>query len=543
MSEARQFVGPDGNPIFGRKRSSVIDWQGYANAAASLTDPSLKSWSTPPGSPLDDIDSNVPLIRQRTRDLYYNTPIVAGAVNLVVANVVGRGLKPIPTPDTERLGWSNQQAADWKSRLLEEWEEFASSENCDVERRNNFYELTQLLLRSQIISGDVFVSLPMIPRVDVAYDLRIQIIESDRVCNPEDDTALLYAMPGATVYEGIEVGEWGNVLAVYVCTSFPTEKKQLTPANPNSDFGAMRRWVRIPITGDLTGRRNILHIMTSQRPGQRRGVSLLAPVIKPVKILDRYIGAELQAALIQSLFNVFIQSEAPTLMAGEMGNIIPEAQVDPMEIALGPGIMHLLNPGESVNPVQPTHPAATFSDFVSYLLRIIGAAIGVPYELLMQSFTSSYSASRASLNMAQIGFESQRDALVHDFCNPVWRAFMDELAASGRLEMPGYFDDTHLQSAYLRCSWQGPGYPMIDPTKDVQAAKEMISSGFSTHERETARLTGGDWYMNAIQLGKELEVMQQTGMNVFLKSPSQRAEEGGTGGANSDQTDDLGQKP
>ena len=48
-----------------------------------------------------------------------------------------------------------------------------------------------------------------------------------------------------------------------------------------------------------------------ERPAQRRGVPLLAPVLESMKQLSRYSDAELTAALVSSMFTVFITTKSP----------------------------------------------------------------------------------------------------------------------------------------------------------------------------------------------------------------------------------------
>ncbi|MCH5894346.1 phage portal protein, partial [Salmonella enterica] len=81
-----------------------------------------------------------------------------------------------------------------------------------------------------------------------------------------------------------------------------------------------RKWERIPAYGKKTGRRNVLHVMQDwERPGQRRGVPVLAPVIEALKQLGRYTDAELVAAVVSGLFTVFVKTEAPEGPIGEAG--------------------------------------------------------------------------------------------------------------------------------------------------------------------------------------------------------------------------------
>lgn len=482
---------------------------GYSNGAASLDNPSLKTWNWQGGSPDDDITLNLPIIRQRSRDLVMNAPVVAGAINTITANVVGSGLMPIPQTDFELLGMDRAQQEEWRRRLLDEWNKFAESPDCDVSRRNNFYELTQLLSRSVDISGDAFVTMPMIQRKNVDYDLCLQLIEADCICNPTDGSIQQKAFEGASVLGGVEVGRYGNVIAYYVATRHPLTR---SPVYSNTLRVDPMKWIRIPVEGSLTGRRNIIHVMRSERPGQRRGVPILAPVIETMKVLDRYIKAELQAALIQSLFTLIITTEHPNQTAGEMEAIESDYEGKPGEIALGAGTVQYANPGEDAKGITPTRPYTAFNEFVKFQLQMLASSLGIGYEMLLMTFESSYSASRAAMNMATLNFKMRRSAIVNNFCNPVWRAFMDEAVAKGYIDAPGYFDDPVKQRAYQKVIWQGPGYPMIDLVKEVDAAKKRVESGVSTWTAETAELTGKDFNANMQMLGEEIEKIRNTGL-------------------------------
>ncbi|HGV4614003.1 TPA: phage portal protein, partial [Escherichia coli] len=120
-----------------------------------------------------------------------------------------------------------------------------------------------------------------------------------------------------------------------------------------------RKWERIPAYGSKTGRRNILHVMQDfERPGQRRGVPVLAPVIEALKQLGRYTDAELVAAVVSGMFTVFIKTDAPDGPVGESG--IPQyEQIDNHDDntqEMGNGSIVSLGEGESIDTANPGRP-------------------------------------------------------------------------------------------------------------------------------------------------------------------------------------------
>ena len=52
-------------------------------------------------------------------------------------------------------------------------------------------------------------------------------------------------------------------------------------------------------------------------------------------------------------------------------------------------------PGEKVESPGPGRPSKQFDPFFQAILKQIGPSIGLPYEVLIQHFSSSYSAARA----------------------------------------------------------------------------------------------------------------------------------------------------
>ena len=50
-------------------------------------------------------------------------------------------------------------------------------------------------------------------------------------------------------------------------------------------LGSGLEWTRVEARGELTGRRNIVHVITRERAGQLRGVPVLAPVLEALKQL------------------------------------------------------------------------------------------------------------------------------------------------------------------------------------------------------------------------------------------------------------------
>ncbi|WP_445506709.1 phage portal protein [Niallia sp. 03190] len=474
---------------------------GYGNHGASATKKSLKGWRSRGGSAKEDIEDNIPTLRERSRDLVAGTPLATGAIKTLRTNVVGSGLKLNAQIDYEFLGMSAEEADAWETIVEREFSLWADSIHCDLQRMNDFYELQQLAFLSQLQSGDVFVVLPMLKRVNMPYDLRIHVIEADRVCNP-DGAPITY---DNSIVNGVEIDANGEVVAYHIAKNHPLSFNY-----------SNQSWTRVEKFGKLSGRPNILHLMETERPEQRRGVPILAPVIEALKQLGRYTEAELMAAVISGMFTVFIKTDT-----GDVSGVLGQASTNPYEdedeeeedvepnYELGNGAIVGLGENESIETANPGRPNQAFEGFVTAICRQIGAALEIPYELLLKNFTASYSASRGALLEAWKMFRMRRAWLANDFCQPIYEEWLAEAVAKGRIAAPGFFKDPMIRKAYCGAEWNGPSQGQIDPLKEAQAAEKRIELGASTHSREAVELTGGDFYRNVRQQIVEKKMLKE----------------------------------
>jgi lambda family phage portal protein len=490
--------------IVARKQLIILN-SGYSYHGASRTKKSLLGWISSGGSTKEDIDDNLDLLRQRSRDLYMGTPLATGALKTTRTNVVGSGLKLNAQIDYEFIGLTAEEADAWETKVEREFSLWADSVHCDAQRMNNFYELQQLAFLAWLMSGECFVLLPLIKRPNMPYDLRVYVIEADRVCTPTDKKY------SDDIINGVEVGKYGEVMAYYIAQKHPLAV----------NIGK-QEWVRVPAFGKETGRPNILHLMEAERPEQRRGVPILAPVIEALKQLGRYTEAELMAAVVSGMYTVFIKSETPNVDV-PFGEVIPEeARIDDIDensYELGNGAIIALGDNEDIKEANPGRPNTAFDGFVTSVCRQIGAALEIPYELLLKNFTASYSASRAALLEAWKMFKMRRAWLATDFCQPIYEEWLSEAVAKGRIYAPGFFSDPMVRKAYCGAEWNGPSQGQIDPLKEVTAAAKRVEEGFSTRTRETQELTGGDFFKNLSLRVREEKLRREGGLasNLILE--------------------------
>lgn len=476
IDRAIAFISPSTGVKRRFARHMLAKTGGYTSGDRSRR--ANRNWDMSSGSADAEILGDLVALRSDSRDLMRKAPLARGAINTNVTNVVGTGLLPQAMPDSRTLKTegklTDEQISEFvfgAERVFDTW---MNSTECDASRRLNFKSMTALVFRSTMESGDIFAIRRNITGRKTKIQLALQLIEADRVDNPnrQKDTA---ACAGGVNRDAYGAPTGYNILKSHPGNTWvPAEKfnTELFPAYLKN------------------GEWNVLHLMVMERPEQTRGVPYLAPVMEPLKQLVRYTEAELAAAVLSAMFTVFVETENGD---GGLPGSTDGSPVDDDEVKLGNGAIVDLAKGEKVTFADPNRPNISFDPFVQAILRQIGVGLEIPFELLISHFTASYSAAQAALLQAWKFFRSRREWLSDYFCTPVWEAVITEAVGHGIIKAPGFFTSPTLRAAYLKVIWNGPPRGSIDPVKEVTAAEIMEDRGWKTSQEITAEMTGGDY--------------------------------------------------
>jgi lambda family phage portal protein len=477
---------------------------GYSHGGASRTDTWAKEYYSESLSPKSDIEENRKTLRERTRDLAMNAPIATAAVNTTRTSCVGSGLVPKPKIDYVFLGMSKEEAVELQGKIKKEFSLWANSTLCDTCDLNNFYELQQIAFADWLKNGEEFALIQYGNESDyMPYQLRIKLVSADRISTPGSLNAEYDGFDdrlknGNVIMNGVEINPDGKVVAYYICSNFPGE---YSPGAP--------KWQRVLKRGRLTGNPNILHVFNAERAEQYRGVPFLAPVIQALKQLTRYTEAEIMAAIINSLFALFVSTETGEEIEGFGGLDDEEDWMKPSgdgrddEIKLGSGIINYLKTGEKVEAVESKHPSGNYEGFMGAFTNMIGAALEISPEVLMKKFGQNFSASKGALNETWRSFMTRRKWFINDFCQEVYNIWFAEAVSKGRINAPGFFTDPLIRQAYTNATWTGPAQGCLNPQQEVNAAVTRINNGLSTHEDECAAINGSDYEDNVRTLLNE----------------------------------------
>lgn len=485
---------------------------GYGRGAANLTKTSLQGWLWHGGDADRDIGFSAQILRERSRDCFMGIPLARAAVETLSTNVIGEGLFPAPNVDGKALGLSDEQTAELNEELSDKFDWWASdARECDFEAKHNFYMLQHVAFQSMLLSGDCPVLFPLKARPHTLFEFRLRILEADRIRNP----TFVAVTPDLNIFTGVELDKFGELIAYHIAEHHPLASF-LTSGIMAGDMMTGKTF-RVEPFGKKSGRRNMVLIIPPERPEQRRGVPILSVCIETLKQMGRYIDATVIGAVIQSYFTAFITSEFPdpTMFEG----LLTEEQrkeifnLNPYNVQLGPGVVNFMRPGHEVKFSSPTQPQSTFGEFTIAVAKFVGAALGIPYEVLLKQYNASYSASRAALLDFWKRVRKHRALMIDQFCQPCYEEWLADAISLGRIEnFPGGFDDPYIRRAILRCNWTGASAGSLDPVKEVEAADKRVVCGFSTIERETTELNGSNYHDNIRQQSLEQDEFDNAGL-------------------------------
>lgn len=411
--------------LFGRKgelrRALQWDASGGGNRLKNWTAPSTNFASTIPA----------PLVRERARDAYRNNPWARRAVDSLVVNAIGAGIKP-------QLRLTDAELKRTADRAWTEWTDAA-----DFGGRYDFYGLQQQALRAAAIDGEVLVRMVIAPENRVPLQLQVlpgEFLDSSRVDNQTLD--------------GIEYDAAGQRRAYWLYRRHPAAAPDMVST-------------RVPAE-------EIIHLYAPIQPGVQRGTSWLAPGLLALRELQEFVEAALTHAKVGSLFSGFVQlpDGAPNPLAGSDG--APQ---------LEPGSMVRLRAGETVEFSEPPDAGgATYEAFVRSQLRAIASALNMPYEILAGDVSQvTFASGRHSLLEFRRQLESiQHHLVVFQLCRPIWQAWVRLAVAAGVLPEADY-----------AVRWIAPLPEMLDTGAETRAVIARIRAGLISRA-EAVSLTGLD---------------------------------------------------
>lgn len=88
------------------------------------------------------------------------------------------------TIDNTILSLSLDEKKKIENQIEKVFKLWAETTECDIQRTSNFYQIQQLAFLTSLIDGECFVMLPYKKRPGEIFELKIQLVESERCMTP-----------------------------------------------------------------------------------------------------------------------------------------------------------------------------------------------------------------------------------------------------------------------------------------------------------------------------------------------------------------------
>lgn len=418
-----------------------------------------------------------PMLTARARKAVMDNPRASSGVSGFVSETVGSGIRP------------HSRHSDLATRRKIEKEFALWIPQASAARRigpggkpdslQDFFTQQQLVCRNTVEAGEAFARLRYRTAADLSpsglrVPLQIDLIEPEQLAFWRQTGDM--ASSTNLIRAGIEF----NLIHERVAYHFYREHPGDSSIWPNSF-----EIVRVPAD-------SILHVMEFIRGNQIRGITALAPILTALTDVDDFSDATRLAQKLGAFLFAWKKTLAPDdsgFASSATAGITDTAPTGSAYVESQPGTVTMLDANLNEEFDFYAHPgvANTYEVFMRGELQTIATAMRVTYDMLTGDMNQvNYSSARVRLIAIRRQWKQfQQSVIVHQFCRPVWRAWLDAAALAGVIDARDYLKNPE---EYLNVEWLPEPWDWIDPVKDATSIRMKIESALTSREKEVARL-------------------------------------------------------
>jgi lambda family phage portal protein len=384
----------------------------------------------------------------RSHHLMRNSAVAVTAKKRLVANWIGEGIG---------VRWMNPNETPNK-KMQKAWDVWIKE--CNLDGYGDFNN-TQVGWANGIIeSGETFTRFVVSDKLKGRIPLSLQMLEAEML-DP------LYNDPFTNTWNGITFDEVDRPKEYNFWKRFPASNKLNLSRTVNAEL-------RQKVSAS-----DVVHIFERERPGQWRGIPILAPVILLILEMEELTDATLQRQkAAQAISWIITNTDPSNAFVPGMGRYVQvedeEGTVKRKQIIQGTGGgVSYLNPMEDVKFSSIQDIGANLHVLLKEEWSKICSALGLAYHQVTGDLSDvNFSSIRAGLNELALRVTMmQENYFINLGMIPVCNKFQD------------------LASIYItaQCAESYPIFDTprrlgIDPLKDAQADLMEVQAGFTTLE-------------------------------------------------------------
>ncbi len=438
--------------------------------------------------------------------------------------VIGQGLKLQASTKGVVLkrGGIDLDKEDFNEDIEAAFETWSDSKAADFSGMQSLHALAFEAKKNAIVGGDVLVIL----RVNKKTFLpTVQLVDGAHVQSPMfgNDFFENVLPNGNTIRNGIEMNAAGEHVAYHI------RKRDMS-------------FERVAAKDTATGLTMAYMVNGIKfRIDSNRSIPILSAVFETIKKLERYKEATVAQAEEQNK-NVFqiiqeaisdgtnpIAKSVAKALNPTGGDDLPETtegrQLADKVAATTNKTAFFMPRGQKMENLNAGTSQLYFKDFYMPNAEILCATVGIPPNVALSKYDTSFSASRTGTKDWEHTLKVDRKKTANEFYQPVYELFLHLAILSNRVSAPGYLmafykGDTMVLAAYRSARFTGAMFPHIDPLKEVKAEREKLGPlgkniPLTTVEKSIENLGDGlESDSIAEQFAEEREQARELGLDV-----------------------------
>lgn len=395
-------------------------------------------------------------IRSRCRDLVRNNAIAQAVMTTLLDYCASTGLSPMGDQG-----------------LMEIWDEWG--QDCHISGRGTWGSNYRDIVGAQVETGDIVVYTPINPNAK-GIKTRIDLIEGDRVRTPNkfQKNRDIY---GNEVRHGVAYDAIGQEVGYWVAKIDPV-------TSGYRDGGAdAYHYLEVSRNGRFNAR--LIRRPDKMRPAQSRQLPIFVSVASQLWDIDQFWDAAIARARSLSLIAAIIETDEPGTANKSFGvdqsagaETYNNEAGQPVNVGQIPsGGLVTVPYGTKVSTVTPSG-SMDIDALIVRSIRLLGAAIGIPYELIARDFSQT---NFSSGKLGHDGFFRLVDRWnrgnAESLANHLFRLISVEASLLGDPRAAG------LDANKLRVRWiGGPRSYNADPGRESSAEQTRMDNNLTTEE-------------------------------------------------------------
>jgi lambda family phage portal protein len=432
-------------------------------------------YATPQDTKLDVTTASRRQVLGLARYMYYNDPVVRGAIDCITRNSIGPGIKCQARTSDE--GW-NEATEEW----FHNW-----SLACDVRGLLDFNTLQQVACRTMLRDNELFVIL-----TDNGDGWpQLQLVEAHRCETPA------YLGADKRISDGVRINAQGRPLSYYIRTGDGDKYTEVQAAD-------------------------VIVLAERDRPDELRSISRLVSCLNLLQDRQEILEFETAGAKRAGAIGLALEGQGSTGFFG------PDTTSDDgitTDKIMGGGAIWNLPAGKTLKEIKNDRPGPNLQEFMDQFLRAAAAGLGLPYEYMWKADLSGPS-QRFILAQAQRRFDEVSQAIITQLVSRVRLWALAKGIKRGDLTPPRGMD------RWWSAVYHTPKRTTIDAGRDSAADREDLKLGIRTLA-DIAAERGDDWQeiveqriaeqvfirARATEAGVDMAEIQNTGQKPAAPAP------------------------